>query len=281
MDWKTRFRYTTWYRISKPFKVFGNFLGKIFSIYRVALLLIIVALAIWYFTKTDISELWPNIIPELLSIAITVFIIDTIYRRRSDEENKKVLVQKLGSQNNAVSSEALKEIGARGWMHDGTLEGAFLTSANLDGNSITGADLRGAHLSFASLRDTTLFETDLEGAFMDKVDLQGASLSVRAVGSHYAEANLKNALLSNANLKNAKVRHEQLVHAKSLWRAVMPDGKTYDGRYNLQWDINLYMKSAKDKDDPNDLASFYGVSLAEYISGQEWARENTHLFEES
>jgi hypothetical protein len=227
----------------------------------------------------NLAELWPNIIPELLSISITVLIIDTLYRKHSDDELKKVLIKQLGSKNNAVASQALEELGARGWLSDGTLNSAYLISANLDGNSITGADMRGVHLSFASLKDTPWFETDLEGAFLDHADLENATLSMPAVGPHFAEANLENAFLSHANLRNSKVRHEQLVKVRTLWRATMPDGSTYDGRYNLQYDLDLFRKSAKDTNDPAEFALFYGVSLVEYLKGQEWAKENSHLFD--
>lgn len=278
MDWRKRFRYIIWPRITKPFRFIGDFLGRTITIYRATLLLTLIAITIWYITRVDISELWPNIIPELLSIAITVFIIDTLYRKRSDDELKKVLIKQLGSKNNAVASEALKELDARGWLNDGTLNGAFLISANLDGNSISGADMIGVNLSFASLIDTSWFETDLEGAFLDHANLQDATLSMHAVGPHFAEANLKDASLSNANLRNSKIRPEQLCKVKSLWRATMPDGSLYDGRYNLQYDIDLFRKSGGNTNNPSELAFFYNVNEANYLDGQEWAKKHPHLF---
>ena len=274
MNWRIRFRYQIWPRITKPFKVVGKFVADRFTIYRVAFLLTIIAIAIWYFSQVTLDELWPNIIPELLSISITIFIIDTLYSRRSDDERKQILIKQLGSKNNAVATEALKELDARGWLSDGTLEGAFLLLANLDGNSLTGADLRRVSLSSASLRNTTWFETDLEGAFLDNADLREASLSIHAVGPHYAEAYMKGVSLFGSDLRKARVRPEQLAQARSLWGALMPNGSRYDGRYNLQFDIDIYRKSGKDINNRQEMALFYGVTLEEYNKGQEWAKAN-------
>lgn len=274
MSWKHWFRWKVIYRITQPFRTIGKFLARIFNIYRVTIILVIIGLYLLFRFDVSSEELIPNIVTDLFSVALTVFIIDTMYRLRSDNERKKVLVSKLGSKNNAVASEALRELDARGWLSDGTLEGAFLLSANLDGNSLTGANLKRVTLSYASMRDTSFFETDLRGAFLDNANFEGASFSQHAIGPHYAEADLTGAGMSHSNLKDAKIRNEQLVKTRSLWKTIMPDGSLYDGRYNLKDDINLHLKFAKDPKDPSEWAKFYGVSVEQYLRGQTWAKDN-------
>jgi len=263
-----------WHRITAPFRAIGNLLSRVFTIYRVAFLLAAIAVALWYFNHLSIDSLLPNIVTDLLGVALTVFIIDTMYRLRSDAEHKKVLIAQLGSKNNAVATGALHELDAQGWLSDGSLQCAFLMSCNLDGNSFSGADLRRVTFSFASLRDTTWFEADLQGAFLDHADLSNATLSMHAVGPHFTEGDLTGATLTNANLSGAKVRHEQLCRARSIWNAKMPDGQLYDGRYNLPNDIELFLKSARNPNNPQEWADFYGVSLARYLEGQAWAQAN-------
>lgn len=285
-DWWRRFRISKgWlimYRIKSPFRALKQFLLRYFTIYRVALIIIIIAGVIWYLTNITLEELWPNIIPELLSIAITVFIIDTLYNKRSDDEQKRVLVGKMGSNNNDVATEAWTEIDARGWDLDGTLRGKFLLSANLDGNKFTGADMRGIILSFSSLRDTSWIETDLEDAALDHTDLTGSTLSSYPDGPHIPEANLKNASLFNANLTNAKVRPEQLVQVRSLSGAIMPDGRKYDGRYRLPDEVESIEKLIKqrggDIESPLLIAAYYGVPVEDYVVGQEWANNHPNLY---
>ncbi|MBT7071097.1 MAG: pentapeptide repeat-containing protein [Anaerolineae bacterium] len=189
-------------------------------------------------------------------------------QKRSDKELKKVLISQLGSKSNAVATGALKELDARGWLSDGALQGAYISSANLENNSFTGGDLKGAHLSFSNLRNTSWFETDLEGAFLDHVDLRKASLSIHAVGPHYAEANLKNVSLSFADLSGARIRHEQFIQTRSLQNAIMPDGELYDGCYNLEADINFAKKTGKNVNNAKEMALFYGVVVEKYLLGQ-------------
>lgn len=268
-------RWRIWYRITLPFSMLGKFLSRIFTVYRVAFLLGIIATALWYFNRIDFQVLLPNIVTDLLGVAITVFIIDTMYRVRSDTERKKVLIAKLGSKNNAVATDALHELEAEGWLSDGSLNRAFLISCNLDGNSFSNADLRRVSFSFATLRETTWLEADLQGAFLDHVDLTNATLSMHAVDTHFAEADLTGATLSSANLSGAKVRHEQLRKARSLWKAKMPNGELYDGRYNLQSDVELFLKYSRNPNDPQEWAIFYGVSIQQYLNGQKWATANS------
>lgn len=271
------------YRIKRPFRATGGFLLTYFSIYRVALFIIIIALAIWYFTRVTLKELWPNIIPELLSIAVTVFIIDTLYQKRSDDETKKILVGKMGSNKNDVATEAWMEIKARGWGFDGTLEGKFLLSANLDGNSFTGAAMRKIVLSFSSLRDTSWIETDLEGASLDHTDLSGATLSSYPDGRFIPEANLTDVSFFNSDLTGARVRPEQLVKARSLSHAIMPDGSKYDGRYRSPEDVERIEKVIRnlggDVQSPVEIAQLYGVPVKVYVAGQLWANQHPRLFE--
>lgn len=273
INWRL-LRWRIWYRVTSPFRAIGDFLSRVFTIYRVAILLAVIAIALLYYYQIDFEALIPNIVTDLLGVALAVFIIDTMYRLRSNTERKKVLIAKLGSKNNAVATDALHELDAEGWLSDGSLQRAFLLSCNLDGNSFTGADLRRVSFSFGSLRDTKWFEADLQGAFLDHADLSNATLSMHAQGPHYAEADLTGATLFNANLAGAKVRHEQLCRAKSLWRARMPDGQFYDGRYNLSDDVERFLKYARNPNNPMEWADYYGVSLDQYLEGQKWAQIN-------
>ena len=153
--------------ISSPFRIIGDLFSQIFTIYRVAFLLLGIAIVLSYYYHIDFEALLPNIITDLFGVALAVFIVDTMYKLRSNAERKKVLIAKLGSKNNTVASEALRELDAEGWLSDGSLVRAFLLSCNLDGNSFTGADLRQELFSFASLHETSWFEANLQGAFLD------------------------------------------------------------------------------------------------------------------
>ena len=63
--------------------------------------------------------------------------------------------------------------------------------------------------------------------------------------------------LSGINLFRAKVTDEQLSQAKCLYRATMPDGGRYDGRLNLEGDIELARGEGIDSGDADAMAHWY------------------------
>jgi len=87
------------------------------------------------------------------------------------------------------------------------------------------------------------------------------------------------AYLQEANLTGAiELEDWQLATVKYLRKAILPNGKLYDGRFNLRGDLSwAYDKLKINKDDDNynqGMADFYGVSIDEYLQGQAWAKEN-------
>ena len=131
LDFRFYLRWVLWYRLTRPLRWVGRILARVFTIRRVAFLLVNLALVQIYFYRVEWEELLPNIITDLLGVALAVFILDTMYRVRADTELKKVLIEKLGSKNNTVASEAAHDLDAQGWLSDGTMKRAFLIGANI------------------------------------------------------------------------------------------------------------------------------------------------------
>ena len=172
------------------------------NIFRLAIVLLFLGLAIWAITLNRYGLvianhepwLWLTVAlvsmgPELAGIVIGVVTIDYLNERRQDEQLKEQLILQLGSTHNDVTDIALSTLKARGWLGDGSLIRAILWRANLGG-----AVLWGANLSEADLRGTNLSEADLRGANLSRANLWGANLS---------RANLREADLSRANLREA------------------------------------------------------------------------------
>jgi CheY-like chemotaxis protein len=61
----------------------------------------------------------------------------------------------------------------------------------------------------------------------------------------------------------------QLRTAKRLIGATLPDGKLYDGRYNLDGDREFLAWSRIDANNPAEMAKMLGVSEEVYLQGQE------------
>jgi hypothetical protein len=207
------------------------------------------------FIENFLSFLSANIATELISIAITVLIIDYLVRMREEEREKRNLILQMGSPDNSFAREAVRMLRARGWLFDGSLRKADFVYSNM----------KGAYLINANLEGTNLWGANLEGANLWSANLEGALL---------LRANLEGTKLLNANLVAAIVNDDQLAKTEMLWKAIMPDGLTYYGRFNLVGDLETAEEEGIDTDNPEAMAEWYTVTPEEYQRGQEWAREN-------
>ncbi len=187
--------------------------------------------------KFEWRGLLGNLATELFGGVVTYMLIERIIGgRERDESDKKRLLSQIRSTNGAVVQLAIGELIQRGWLYDGTLESASLSHSNLFEGRLRGAVLRGANFHRATLTRASLWKADLTGA---------------------------------RNLTEA-----QLASARSLQHAIMPDGQLYDGRYNLEGDLEWVREDGLDANNPEDMAKFYSVSVEAYLAGQAWARQN-------
>jgi len=151
------------------------------------------------------------------------------------------------------------------------LEGAYLFKAKLTGIYLFDVNLQGAILGLSSMQQAYLVKVNLRGADLAHVNLHEAELG----HADLQETRMEGVNLSGAHLHSAKVTDNQLAIASSLRGATMPDGRRYDGRFNLWGDIRTARRGHIDTDNPEAImAEWYGISLDEYQHGQEWAREN-------
>jgi uncharacterized protein YjbI with pentapeptide repeats len=170
------------------------------------------------------------------------------------------LIRKLRSSDNRRVLEAIEELRVRGWLSDGSLENlpfcnAQLQDANLSDAHLVNVDLHQAHMERAQLCRTNLSRAKLNRANLRKAD--------------FSEAVLSSADMFKADLQNARnLTPEQLSEAKRLWGAVMPDGTTYDGRYNLEGDLEFAKWGRVDLNSAEAMAEFLRVPLETYERGQ-------------
>ena len=199
-----------------------------------------------------LQQFYVGVSTELVSIAITLLLVDVVLQRREAERQKQDLVIDLGSGDNPVALDAVRRLRAHGWLDDGTLDGADLRGANLRGADLHGAsldaadlgaaDLSGADLSQASLKGASLSEADLSGADLSRADIQGGDLTgvnlrradliqANLQGVDLRLADLNRAFLRNANLRQADLRFCRMQEA-DLRGADMTDARL--GRADLE-----------------------------------------------
>ncbi len=179
-------------------------------------------------TVTNILEdFYANVSSELISIVMTVLVLERLNKRRQDAQELTRLKALLGSNENVVTKIAVAELRARGWLYDGSLKDAKLRGANLEASNLLRANLEGADLMVAHLEGTVLQGAHLEGArlwdaHLENVDLRRAHLEGADLGGAHLEGanlwavHLEGADLANANLEGANLGNVHLEGAR-LW----------------------------------------------------------------
>lgn len=174
----------------------------------------------------DITGYFTNLYTEAISVALTIFVLDVLNRRR-DERNRirdlqEQLVREAGSSVNATAWSAIHTLKKRGWLgRDFKALGGIRvkdSEALLQGVDLSYADLRAADIGKANLQ-----RTDLRHAKLSEADLVEANLSHADLG--YAEmahadllaTNLNQANLSDANLTGARLAETTLYRGELLW----------------------------------------------------------------
>ena len=173
------------------------------------------------------------------------------------------LTNKLSSRDNWQALQAVEELRVRGWLCDGSLRMIALCHVELQGADLMKADLAHADFHQAHLEYVDLSMSDLRCAKLTRANLHGANFS---------QTKLTSADLYKANLRDARsLTADQLAQTNRLWGATMPDGKPYDGRFRLPGDLAFAEWAKVDINDPKAMADFYGISLEDYLGGQEYA----------
>ncbi|WP_049573367.1 pentapeptide repeat-containing protein [Nonomuraea sp. SBT364] len=192
------------------------------SAQRAAWLLLVAGLLLillyWYPDNWVASELvaslYANLSTSLISISITVLLIDKLYAQENRTQLKKRLIWEMGSTDQAAAIRAVKELRDSDWIKDGSLVGvdlayANLTGARLDNVLLSRANLANSTLSTADFRSATLDDSDLEQVTAFDANFKDASL-VRVV---FRKARLQGAIMDGANCAEAELLGAQLPEA--------------------------------------------------------------------
>ena len=157
-----------------------------------------------------------NLSTELFGAFLTFILLEGLVRRREDKER---LIRQMRSRDNALALQAVAELGAHGWLGDGSLEEANLWNANLTSVNIWdvnfkradlhGALLKGARIERANFTDANLWNVDMQNAYLCDVTLEGADLF-------------------NAQMTGARLRHTEFDSQTRL-----PDGAYWTPQTDL------------------------------------------------
>jgi uncharacterized protein YjbI with pentapeptide repeats len=167
-----------------------------------------------------VHDFYANVASSLISIALTVLLIDRLYERREAEYLKQQLIREMGSNDKGFALRAAKEISARGWLTDGSIRDSDLSQAALigavldraiftgvifDHAQLNGARLKGVRISGGSYRGTIFIDAVMD----DAVVKDGADF----IGAYFAGASLRHAELPGATLEETDLIRTDLTKA--------------------------------------------------------------------
>lgn len=205
-------------------------------------------------SPNDRSSYAVNLYTSVLSIIVTVFVIDLLNRRRDEQRDAKLLRERLvreaGSQINAIAIRAIEELRANNWLtgkikalrafgvyeaqlqnadlHEAHMEFSFLLFANLEN-----ANLHEAHMEYAYMPYANLKRANLNGAYLKYVTLYKANLQdARFYKADLREADLRETKLNQSYLSDADLTSAGLaqadLQAANLFRACLAGANLED-----------------------------------------------------
>lgn len=176
------------------------------------------------------------------------------------------ITKKLRSPETKVVLKAVEELRLRGYLMDGSLRNRAFLHVHFEGADLMEADLVNVDLHQAHMEYADLSKANMTGAKLVRANLEGAN---------FADTILEGADLFKVNMKGARnLTPAQLKTAKRLIGATTSDGSIYDGRYNLQGDLDFIAWAKVAPGDILHIAELHGVSADTYLRGQELGKMN-------
>jgi len=214
-----------------------------------------------FMTRAWWSDWLQGISTEMAGAIVTAIllglVVGIVQEREAEGALQEQLIREMGGPDNGFSIRAVRELRARDWLTDGTLEGANLENANLEdaplyGSSmedviLTGADLEDANLtnavlSGADLRNATLIEanlqfSNLQNATLRRTDLERAQLfGCDLTGANLVAADLTDTLLNDSTIlpdgsnwsPDVDMARFTSSSHPDFWRSTDPDSPAYE-----------------------------------------------------
>ena len=205
---------------------------------------------------------WPGLVlnlgTELAGVTVIYYLFERVIQhteklkaiKEERQAEKADLIAQLGSNVRDVAEAAAAELRRRGWLSDGSLQGADLDGANLQGVTLSAANLQGATLSGANLQGANLMGARLQGADLDGANLQEVDLN---------RAKLQRANLWRANLDGGNLQEANLDGAKLLGAG----GGGFLLMICTSPDSAIVVQEMLEKDPPNERARWFDYDVSE------------------
>jgi len=279
--------------VARRFHIFKSNLGMHFWNFKIKLpnlaltvpligALIILGLGIWLLVVgfrilhpdqainfyTLLPDFYSNATTTLIGIAFTVLIIDWLNRIRDGRLEKIRLLRDIGCGDHGIALRAVLDITANNLHQKGFLRYRIFENAKLAGAMLIGADLSHSSFHHSDFTGAELFGARLQMTCFWHAILRGVDLR---------DANTTDTDFIYADLTDALVTPQQLQLAYRLHGARLPNGKIYDGRFNLKGDIQDAQVLGVDINSPVTMANWYAMPYDQFMRSMDLRKEKPEI----
>ncbi len=182
--------------------------------YRIGGGLLLVLIGVWIGSLLFSDGYATNIYTEMLSIFVTILVLDRLNEWRNTQQLKKQLIREASSRDNSTALNAVDWLRSEKWL---TVNDE---SPLLMGEKLSRASLENAYLYEANLQNTILYKCNLSHADLSKANMIDTFLH-RATLDHTSLFNtdFRQAALGNVSLRSAK--YIETAHFDE--RTILPD----------------------------------------------------------
>jgi uncharacterized protein YjbI with pentapeptide repeats len=217
---------------------------------------------------TLLPDFYSNVSTTLIGISFTVLIIDWLNRIRDARLEKIRLLRDIGCGDHGIALRAVIEITEKNLHRNG-----FLRHRIFQGAKLAGAELINADLSYSMFHYSDFTGVCLAGTKLKMTCFWHAKLC----GVDFVYADLTDADFVYADLTDARVTVQQLQLAYRLQGARLPNGKIYDGRFNLPGDIQDAQVSGVDVNNPTAMANWYAMPYEQFMNSADLREDKPEI----
>jgi len=169
------------------------------DVYRIGGGLLLVLIGVWIGSLIFADGYATNVYTEMLSIFVTVLVLDRLNEWRSVQQRKRTLVREAASRDNSTALNAIDWLRAEGWLTE------YDETPLLKEIKLSRADLHNAYLYGAHLQNTNLYKVNLSYADLSKANVVDSFLH-RAILQYTSlyETDFRQTNLWDASLRGAK-----------------------------------------------------------------------------
>lgn len=199
---------------------------------------------------------YANCITTIMGMGVTVLVFDSLTRLRDNRLEQVRLIRDIRCGDHGIAIRAIVEITHRNLHRNKRFRKSILREKTFSQVSLSLAELNNADLSQASFHDS-----DFTGARFEAAKLEHTTFwNCRLYHAFLSSADTTNADFIYSDLTKARITRAQLQSAWRLHGARLPDGKIYDGSFDLPGDIADAKVYGIDTTNKKAMAEFYAMT---------------------